>query len=145
MEIITNNQDDNIGGIATLRFAPGYFFSSLNPLTFNTGYDWITVEVTTESVSFTEKASDSVNLTYQDTQISYTLPKIRPEVHTILNKYRGQRCIVECEDNNGYLRRAGITGLLTLLDQSASGQQAADVNGYGITFAGQQLQPAIFI
>jgi len=145
MEIITNNQDDNLGGVATLRFAPGYFFSSLNPLTFNTGYDWISIEVASETVSFTEKASDSVNLTYQDTQISHSLPKIRPEVHAILNKYRGQRCVVECEDNNGYLRRAGVSGLLTLLDQNATGQQVSDTNGYGLTFAGQSLLPAEFI
>ncbi|WP_432328895.1 hypothetical protein ACRQ5D_10805 [Mucilaginibacter sp. P25] len=145
MEIITNTQDDNLGGLSSLRFAPDYFFSSFNPITFYSGCDWISVECTTESIVFTEKTVDDDNNGYQDTLIAGVVPMIRPEVHTILNKYRRQRCIIECEDQNGYKRRAGITGRLNLLDANNSGTAVADLNSYTITFAGQQLQPAIFI
>jgi hypothetical protein len=145
MEIITNIQDDNLGGLASLRFAPDYFFSSFNPISFYAGFDWISVQCTSETMVFTEKTVDDDNNGFQDTLISGTIPMIRPDVHDILNKYRRQRCIIECEDQNGLQRRAGLTGRLILMDSNNSGTAVADLNSYTIQFTGQQLQPAQFI
>jgi hypothetical protein len=146
MDNITNIDDDNLGGLSLVKFAPLRFFKSLQPVVFNTNCDWITLQATTETMLFKEASAQDDHGGFQNVGISCSVPKIRPEVHAILKNYRHQKCVVQCEDNNGYLRLAGtLAEGLELADQSTTGGAVSDLNGYNIQFTGKQLDPALFL
>lgn len=146
MDDITNIQEDNLGGLLLIKFAPLRFFASLNPVAFNSGCDWINIYCTAETMQFMEKAVNDDNIGYHQVTITGQVPKIRADIHATLQKYRLQQAIVQCEDNNGFLRQAGtLDNGLILVDQSATGVQVADANGYTFQFTGNQLETAPFL
>lgn len=140
--------DENIGGLHLLRFAPKHFFSSLDPaaLVFKPGQDWIQIEIIPESGAIehenvADDAGDHYNIT-----ASARLPKERAVIDKQLNKHKGLPCLVWLLDQNGYERLTGHElGELLLFHSSSSGAAAADPNGYTITFKGKQLNKAIFL
>lgn len=146
MEDLLNTDDDNLGGLQELRFTPIRFLTSVNPLTFLTGRTWITIQCTPESGILNEQTAEDDHGDTQNVTIPCAIPKIRPEIHAVLNKYRREICVIECRDMNDYWRRVGTwAGQIRLYDQSSTGGAVTDMNGYNIQFKGRQLKPAIFI
>jgi len=145
MEDITNIQDDNLGGLQLIRFAPIEFFATAAAGTFKPGFDWIKVECTKETMQFNERTGDDVNGGYVDITISGSIPKMRPEISAILAKYNRRPVIVETQDNNGFDRRSGLSGRVILLDQASTGSDVSDLNNYQLQFTGRQLKPSLFI
>lgn len=145
MENISNIQDSNLGGLKQIRIAPAFFFASIFTATFKNGYDWITIDFTKETMPFNERWVDDVNNGYADTTIGGAMPQIRAEVNATLQKYSGKAVIVECEDNNGNLRRAGTSGRLIMLYSAGTGTDVADMNGYQVQIAGRQRKPSLFL
>lgn len=146
-DLLTINED-NIGGVYLLRFAPRHYFISTDPkaLQFKTGLDWIQIEVIPETARIdhetaTDDAGDHYNIT-----VSASLPKERPEIDAELEKHLGLPCLIKLKDQNGYERLTGHTlGDLFLSHSSTSGEQASDANGYKINFRGKQLKKALFL
>jgi hypothetical protein len=145
MDDINNIQDDNLGGNELVRFAPIEFFSVLSTATFLAGYDWINLYCTSESVLFNEKKAVDAGGKTTDLTITGSIPKIRPDISAKIDKYCNRPLIVECQDNNGNLRRSGVSGRVIMLDQASTGTDVSDTNGYQVQFAGKQLKPSLFI
>lgn len=145
-DLLNIQTEGNIGGLIKIQFAPVWFFSLFTPLTFNAGYDWITVFCTIESMVFTEATSDDVNLGFQAITIAGELPKIRSNIHAIIQKYRLHQCLVKCPDLNGNIRLAGtLTEGLTFTDKSTTGAAAADANAYSLQWKGSCRKTALFL
>lgn len=148
MEIFTTIQDDNLGGLVDLYFAPTYFFSNDNPIAFKAGKDWIHVQAILETYNFDEQTAVDEHGDYQVITISCSVARIRPEIHALLQKYRGQRMLVKTLDMNDCTRLAGTLepdGGLMLTDQSTTGGAITDRNGYKIQLTGKQLQTSKFL
>lgn len=144
MDDISNIQDDNLGGLTQIRIAPAFFFSSLFTATFKPGYDWITIDFTKETMPFNERWVDDVNGGYADTTIGGSIPQIREDVNSKLQKYSGKAVVVECEDNNGKYRRAGTNGRMIMVYSAGTGTDVADMNGYQVQISGKQRKPSLF-
>lgn len=131
-----------------MLFAPRHFFSSLDPrnLIFNPGYDWIKIEIISESGAIDHETTTDDAGDHYSISISGSLPKERPEVSNILKKYKGLPCIISLQDQNGYNRLTGHTpGEMFISYNSTSGDKAASENGYKISFKGKQLEEALFL
>lgn len=140
--------DDNIGGLHLLRFAPRYYFSSLDPkaLVFKPGYDWIQIEVIPETSGISHDTAVDGTDDYYNQTITASLPKERPDIDIELAKHLGVACLVRVHDQNGYERIAGYAaGELFISHSSSTGEKTIDENGYKINFKGKQLLKAAFI
>ena len=145
---LLNINNSNLGGVHILRFAPRFFFSSVNPLNliFKQGFDWIEIKLTSESGQVDHESALDNGDPYYNISVTASLPKERPEIDTILDKYAGLPCVVNVHDQNGRERLAGHhAGELVLMHSSTSGKVTADENGYQISFKGKQEFKADFI
>ncbi|MGN8055659.1 hypothetical protein ACTJKN_05250 [Pedobacter sp. 22163] len=145
---LLNINNSNLGGVYILRFAPRFFFSSLNPLDllFKEGFEWITIRLTSESGQVDHESALDNGDPFYNVSITASLPKERPEIDTVLDKYTGLPCVVNLHDQNSRERLAGHhAGELVLMHSSTSGKVTADENGYQISFKGKQQYKADFI
>lgn len=148
MENLQNINEDNLGGLNVLKFAPRYFFSSLVPtaFTFKPGLDWIRIEITSETASVDQETSEDEAGDLVTVNISAPLPKQRPEVDLLLKRYRSLPCVVWFRDQNGFEMVTGMyPGELILQETSNTGVLASDLNGYKISFKGTQTDKAYFL
>lgn len=148
MDILQNINEDNLGGVNVLKFAPRYFFSSLIPtaLAFKPGMDWIMIEITSETAFVDQETSEDDAGDLVTVNISAPLPKQRPDIDLILKRYRNLACIVWFRDQNGYEQVTGMyPGDLKLQETSNSGTLVTDLNGYKISFKGTQTDKAYFL
>jgi hypothetical protein len=147
MDDLLNIQcEDNIGGLQLIQFAPVWFFSSFNPLTFKAGNDWINVPCTSETMMFDETSADDDNLGLITITVTGELPKIRGDIHTKIQKYRNHQCLVKCADLYGNLRLAGsLQEPIQFTDKSNTGAGAADANCYKLQWKGDCRRTALFL
>jgi len=148
MDNLLTINEDNIGGIQILQFAPRYYFQSVSPgaIVFKDGRDWINIEIISQTGTIDHESVTDDGGDYYNVSASAALPKERPDIDSVLDQHKGLPCLVKMKDQNGYTRITGcFLGELLISHTSTSGTKAEDENGYRISFKGKQTLKAQFL
>ncbi|OIN59797.1 hypothetical protein [Arsenicibacter rosenii] len=133
----------NTGGVFLLRFAPLDSITAIGTeVTFAAGARWLSCYGSEGSLSWEEQQKDTDNGPVWELSVQAFLPGDSAAIRARLAAMTTRRFVLECEDNEGLVRRAGAVGAgLTFSYSFSPGANPGERRGNRITFAGQLTAP----
>lgn len=135
---------DNSGGIVDIKVAriadiltmpvakQGIYFEEV---AFITGSGWITWLVTQGTAGFTGRSKESMEGPYKDGNLSFSIPKDKPEVFEMLKKAEQDEFIVMFRDANNRRKIFGTPEApVNFKFDHATGRRTSNMNAYDCDF-----------
>lgn len=140
-------QDDNVGSLQAVSLLPAYAFTSLNPVTFATGFTaWDDIDFLDEAAQLTDESADTDNGMQFTYNLIFTFNKKRADLLASLAPYLGTIAIAKVTDQNGLTQIIGtLQSPITFKQNADSGKLTTDMNNVLITGAVVQDVAAIVV
>ena len=143
---------DSVGGIKTIYLANKHLIDSITSadgeitaITMDTGANFYKYELRRQTSNFTEtiEASEENGTVFFEQEANIMLTKMEAAKRNEIYLIAKADTVMVVEDQNGKQWMLGKEHGLTLTGTAETGTAFGDMNGYNLTFTGQEREPAM--
>jgi len=143
MSSISFSEGGNVGGILNLFLQHFYCFTSLNPVTFKTGYGWSEMEFLPESAQCKYTATEADNGTEHNYTLAFSFNKQSEPMYIAFAAYLKRSGILMFTDNNGLTQVLGtLKNRVTVKMEGDTGSTPTNANDFKVTVTWLSKDPA---
>lgn len=142
-----NRPSDNMGGLLKIwAVPPSEITIGINSVIFSTTENIVEMYCSPDSMSFSEKQTQSKAGIFYKTELNAFVPKDSEEAQGIINDMSRRKWVVIYLDQNESFKVAGTSSNpLRVSFDLGTGKNTSDRNGHSISFYGDQINKAKFI
>jgi hypothetical protein len=140
------SEDDNIGSLREIKLAVAKQLTSINPITFKSGFGWDDIDFLPESGSNKDDSKDTANGTEYTYSLVFAFNRQNTALFNAFKKYLGQFGVLQFTDNNDFTRIIGtIANPVTITHSADTGQQYSSLNYYKVNVSWLSDVPALVV
>lgn len=140
------SEDDNVGSLRAIDMALARNLSSVNPVTFNAGYDWLEIDFLPESGRLQDGSRDTPQGTEYNYAATFVFNKQNVALYNAFKPFIGILGVVQVTDSNGLVRILGTPkNPVTIAHDADTGTGYSSLNFYKVKITWDSHVPAVVV